>query len=122
MILADINSFCTEAAPLLQFVGYLVLIFKIAIPVVIIVMGMMDFGKAVISEKDEDIKKQAIKLGRRALAGIVIFFIPVFVKWLFYTSGLVSGTSGKESVCVECVLDVSNKGCSKAVADKAKEA
>ncbi len=115
-MILDINSFCNEAAPLLQFVGYLVLIFKIAIPVVIIVMGMMDFGKAVISEKDEDIKKQAIKLGRRALAGVVIFFIPVFIKWLFYTSGLVSGASGKNSVCVECVLDVSNSTCSKAVA------
>ena len=115
-MILDINSFCKEAAPLLQFVGYLVLIFKIAIPVVIIVMGMMDFGKAVISEKDEDIKKQAIKLGRRALAGVVIFFIPTFVQWLFYTAGLVSGASGKNSVCVKCVLDVSSQKCTEAVA------
>ena len=118
-MILDIGTFCTHAAPLLQFVGYLVLIFKIAIPVIIIVMGMMDFGKAVISEKDEDIKKQAIKLGRRALAGIVIFFIPTFIKWLFSASaGLVKDAENSAgAVCVNCVTDVTSESCAGAVAE-----
>ena len=104
-----LQGFCQNATDILKFVGYMILIFKIAIPIVIIVFGMMDFGKAVVSEKDEDIKKQAIKLGRRALAGLVIFFIPTLIKWLFGT--ITGATNADLNLCSECILDVTGDTC-----------
>ena len=108
----EMSKFCTETAGLLQYIGYALLVFKIAIPFIIIVFGMMDFGKAVVSEKDDDIKKQAVKLGRRAVAGIIIFFIPSIVAWIFGT--IADYTSGKESftTCETCLLHPASCGTS----------
>ncbi len=112
MLLADITTFCNKSSNLLQFVGYAILIFKVAIPVIIIVLGMMDFGKAVVSEKDEDIKKQAVKLGRRALAGVIIFFIPTVVNWVF--DGI-SSAGDSFNTCTECLFHPTQNTCTAAV-------
>ena len=104
MFAIDIANFCSQTKELLGFVGYLLLIFKIIIPLIIIVYGMIDFGKAVVAEKDDDIKKSAKSLGRRAIAGIIIFFIPTIVIWVF---GQISDY-GKEKkgfeTCEKCLL------------------
>ncbi len=100
----EIDTFCTDTAGILQYIGYALLIFKIAIPFIIIVFGMMDFGKAVVSEKDDDIKKQAIKLGRRAVAGIIIFFIPSIVTWIFGTIADYNTGKGSFATCETCLL------------------
>ena len=118
-----ISNFCSETSDMLRLVGWIITIFKIAIPLVIIVLGMIDFGKAVVSDKDDDIKKNAKTLGRRALAGLVIFFVPSIVVWLFgaivtgsdtegdtgYSS--YTGKEGKFYVCQECILHPSSDDC-----------
>ena len=105
MLLANISNFCSDTAKLLQFLGYAILIFKVSIPIIIVVLGMMDFGKAVVAEKDDEIKKQAVKLGRRALAGVIIFFIPTIVDWVF------TGITGADNTfdnCKGCLLNPTN--------------
>jgi len=106
MLLANesITTFCSKTAGLLQYVGYALTIFKIAIPLIIIIFGMMDFGKAVVSEKDEDVKKQAVKLLRRAIAGVIIFFIPTLVIWIFETINDYSNNEGNFTNCKNCLL------------------
>lgn len=81
----DIGDFCANAKEILTFAGWILTIFKIAIPLLIIAFGMFDFGKAVIASKDDEIQKSAKSLGMRALSGVVIFFIPSIVLWLFGT-------------------------------------
>lgn len=102
--------FCREAAGILQVIGWIVTIFKIAIPLIIIVLGMFDFGKAVVSGKDEDIKEQAKKIGLRIFAGIIIFFVPTIVMAIFnlaigeekYAEGDKGDVNFK--VCEACIL------------------
>ena len=118
MLLKGIGDFCNSASGLLQYLGYAIFIFKIAIPLVIIVFGMMDFGKAVVAEKDDEIKKNAIKLGRRAIAGVIIFFIPSIVIWLFKT--VPSYDSKDFGVCEACLLHPNADTCDTA-ATQAKE-
>ena len=77
------EAFCATASPVLQFIGWILLFFRISIPLVIIGFGMFDFGKAVVASKDEEIKTAFKQLVRRAVAGIIIFFIPVLVMWVF---------------------------------------
>ena len=88
--------------------------FKVAIPVIIIALGMFDFGKAVVASKDDEIKTQTKRLIYRAIAGVVIFFIPSIVLWLF---GAISDSyntaedkSGFEA-CRACVLEPWSSSC-----------
>ena len=53
---ATVSDFCTSTKDLLRIVGIVLYIFKIAIPIVIIALGMFDFGKAVVAEKEDDVK------------------------------------------------------------------
>lgn len=78
-----ILDFCNTSAGIWRLVGLALMIFKICIPILIIVLGMVDLGKAVVGSKDDDIKKAAGALARRAIAGIVIFFIPTIIIAIF---------------------------------------
>ena len=56
--MGSLSSLCTEAKDILAFAGWILTFFKIAIPLLIIGLGMFDFGKAVVSSKDDEIKKE----------------------------------------------------------------
>ena len=79
----EIGEVCTKMGGMLQIVGYVITFFKIAIPLLIIALGMFDFGKAVVAEKEDEIKKQTKRLIYRVIGGIEIFLIPNLVLWLF---------------------------------------
>ena len=86
LTLADASAqttFCTDSANIWQVVGYVLLIFKIVIPVLVIILGMIDLGKAVVSGKDDEVKKNIKSLMWRAIAAVVIFFVPTFVNLVF---------------------------------------
>ena len=100
------SSICKEASDVLAFAGWILTFFKIAIPLLIIGLGMFDFGKAVVTSKDDEIKKSAKTLMYRAIAGVVIFFVPTLVLWLF---GTVRGFSSAQDkvdfeTCEKCIL------------------
>ncbi|MDD2207959.1 MAG: hypothetical protein PHG03_01250 [Bacilli bacterium] len=115
----DVGEFCTKASEILQFAGWVLTFFKVAIPVLIIALGMFDFGKAVVASEDDEIKKQTTRLVYRAIAGIVIFFIPTIVLWLFSVVG--NYETAKEaaefSVCQDCILTPWSSNCKSAVAN-----
>lgn len=115
----DVSGFCGKASELLQFAGWVLTFFKVAIPVVIIALGMFDFGKAVVASKDDEIKKQTTRLIYRAIAGVVIFFIPSIVLWLFGAVGDYSDADEKAGfdTCRSCVLTPWGNTCSAAVAN-----
>lgn len=96
-------TFCSDTANLWQFVGYILLVFKIVIPIILIIFGMIDLGKAVTSSKDDEIKKATQALAKRAIAAVVIFFIPTIVGAIF---GIVDGfqeVKGQYDICSKCI-------------------
>lgn len=104
----NVEGFCSEAAGILQIFGWVLTIFKIAIPLLVIIYGIFDFGKAVTAGKDEEIKKSVKSLMWRAIAGIVIFFVPTIVMWIFGAiseyNKVASGTRDNFKYCETCVL------------------
>ena len=108
VMLGAVSEFCTKMAGPLKFVGIVLWIFKIAIPVIIVVMGMIDLGKAVTASKDDEIKKAMKQLMVRLISGVLIFFIPTIVGFAF---GLADGfdQEGDYSVCRDCIT--SSSGC-----------
>ena len=108
----DISAICTEMEEVIQFIGYILLVIKIAIPLIIIFYGILDFGKAVIAEKDDEIKKYAKRLIFRVIAGIAIFLIPNVVLWIFTLNKDYSTQKDKVSFeqCETCFLEPYNCG------------
>ena len=102
-------DFCYKTASTWQFVGQLLFILKIMIPIVIIVLGSIDVGKAVISSDDKAVSKAAKTLLRRFIAGICIFFIPVIIKVLFSMISLISDDIRNDYMnCINCLTNPYN--------------
>ena len=80
---------------LVNIVSTIVTLIKIGVPIILIVLGMIDMGKAVASQKEDEIKKgQKILLSRCIAAGIT-FFVVAIVQLLF--SIINGGTEGNST-------------------------
>ena len=55
---------------------------KVAVPLLLILFGMIDLGKAVISQKEDDIKKQQNVFVKRLIAAALVFFVFAIVQLL----------------------------------------
>ena len=84
--------------------GVALVALKIIIPILLIILGTIDFAQAVISSDDKQISKSLMKLAQRVIAGIVIFLVPTLIEYIF---DLVDSTAtNKYKACYECLLDV----------------
>ena len=102
-------DFCYKTASIWQFVGQLLFILKILIPIAIIILGSIDLGKAVVSSDDKAIKAATSKLLKRLVAGICIFFIPVIIKVVFSMIGTISDEVKNDYLnCINCITDPYN--------------
>ena len=71
---------CNGLLPVVQFIRKGVFpIIQIGIPILLIIMGSIDLGKAVLSSDDKEIKGATGKLIKRVIYAVVIFFIPFIV-------------------------------------------
>lgn len=100
-----VNSFCKDTLSVWKLVGNILTVFKIVIPALVIIFGAIDFGKAVIASKDDEIKKAAKSLLMRVIAGIVVFFIPTIVAACFKLADGFSETD--YNTCGTCISNPS---------------
>ena len=68
---------------LINIVHTIVTLIKIAVPIILIILGMLDMAKAVASQKDEEIKKGQKTLLSRCIAAGIVFFVVAIVQLLF---------------------------------------
>ena len=54
---------------------------RILVPLVLIVLCMMDLGKAVMAFKEDEMKKVKSTVIKRLIIGVVIFFVPTIVNF-----------------------------------------
>ncbi len=80
---------------------------KIAIPLILIIMGMLDLGKAVISQKEDEIKKQQGIFIKRLISAALVFFVFAIVQLLV---NVISNDTDASTNCANCILN--NKDCS----------
>ena len=80
-------------------------IIQIAIPVILVVMGSFDLMRGITAGKEEDIKKGQTMFIKRLIAGVLVFFVFVIVK--FVIGFVADSTSARILDCAECF--VSNK-------------
>ncbi len=104
----DDVGYCTKLKAPLEFIGNIVLIFKIIIPIIIIIYGSVDFFRAITGAKDDEIKKAARSLLFRVLAGVVVFLLPTIVSFIFTLVSDFANIKGSFKYCQKCVFDVRN--------------
>jgi hypothetical protein len=79
------DSYCSKPNFLKPFklLGRIFSVVKIILPIIILAFGVVDFFKAVIASKDDEIKKATKSLIMRLIAGVCIFFLPAIIHFVF---------------------------------------
>lgn len=103
-------NFCEASAEIWQLVGYVLFIFKIVIPIILIILGMIDLGKAVVSSDEKAINKAATTLGKRAIAAVLIFFVPTIIGLIFRMVGSFGDVKDQYDVCAACITNPTGSG------------
>ena len=85
-----------------KFIGNLLKVAFIVVPILLIVLGSIDFMKAVVAGKEDDIKKAQSVFVKRIIAAVIVFLIPLIVNIIM---GILPGADG--SNCLTCVLNPS---------------
>lgn len=80
MFFIDNYAYCTDLIPIIRLLHALLNIIQFAIPIVLILLGTIDLGKAVIASKDDEMKKAQSTLIKRIVYAVVIFLLVLIVK------------------------------------------
>ena len=110
------SDYTTGIGSAFRILGHVIVVIKWVAPFIIIVMGMIEFGKATLESDEKAMSKAASSLLRRFIAGLSIFFAPTIILALLNLTGLTNDMEGmnsttKYSNCTKCLLDA-NKYCS----------
>lgn len=55
---------------------------RIAVPILVIILGTTDFAKAVLSDDQQELKKATGRFAKRCIIAVAIFFIPSIIMYL----------------------------------------
>ena len=76
-------DYCTELGAVIGVLKAVVGLFQFGIPILLIIFGMIDLGKAVIASKEDEMKKAQSMLLKRCLYAVAVFFVVTIVTLLF---------------------------------------
>ena len=100
-MLDTINSaeeLCGELSPALRIVGIVYKGIQIVVPIILIIVGMIDFAKEVTEKSEDKIKEAQKKLIAKAIAAVLVFLVTVIV------GVLMSIVGNKEyEKCMDCI-------------------
>lgn len=87
-----------------------IIIIKIVVPILLIIFGMIDLGKAVVASKEDEIKKGQQTFIKRTITALIVFFVIQIVQLLI---GFVSNKDTDVVNCFNCFVNgkVSDSGC-----------
>lgn len=114
----NLDDFCQgNVLRVFTTLGWIFFILKILIPLVLIIFGVIDISKAVLSSKDDEIKKSTKTLIMRVVAGIIIFLVPSFLNFIVgligsKADGVYNENNGTFADCTSCMLSPGQDYCS----------
>ena len=85
---------------------------RIVVPVLLIFFGMLDLGKAVMAQKEDEIKKGQQTFVKRLVAAVIVFLVFFMVQLVI---GLVAPKGDENNNifnCIDCFINgISNENC-----------
>jgi len=108
------DSLCAEGGvrQAAKILGYVITLCKWIVPLLITVLGMVDFGKAAIANDEKALSKAGQTLAMRIIAGLIIFFIPTIVMAILNLLAITNGIENEQhdnfGACTKCLFDPMN--------------
>ncbi len=86
---------------------------QVIVPILLIIWGMLDLGKAVMAQKEDEIKKGQQTFIKRLVAAILVFFVVAITRLIIGLFAPSSGGSGNGSLlgCMNSILNCSDENC-----------
>ena len=107
-------DFCASTAKVWKIVGSIFTVFKILIPIILIITGSIDFGKALLSS-DDNLFKAVKKVITRLIIAVVIFLLPSLVTMVIglFVGFSEDGVKEDYEYCKSCINSPSKCDTSK---------
>lgn len=86
-------------------VSTIINIMKVVIPIMVVVFGLLDLGKAVMQQKEDDIKKSQGLLVKRLIIAVLVFFVVSLVQFLVSLVGGTDPDNNKFWDCFDCFVN-----------------
>lgn len=98
----DLSEICSDekVQNTLKFLGRLLIVAKIIVPLLLIIFGTIDFGKAIAASKEDSLGKAGKMLIVRIIIGIVIFLVPTIVNFVFELVGHGNTSYNECRICI----------------------
>lgn len=74
LIAAEASDGCKGIGPIVSVIKNLFAIIQIVVPIALLIMGVLDLAKAVMSSDEKEIKGATSKFIKRAVAAVAVFF------------------------------------------------
>ena len=88
-------------------VSVIVKLIQFGVPLLLIIFGMLDLGKAVIASKEDEIKKGQQMFIKRLIAAVIVFFVVAVVKLVVNIAAAQNSNEvGEENSISECIQHV----------------
>lgn len=94
-LFADAATWCGDQGlgQVITLLKNLIRLLQIAIPIGLIIFGMLDLGKAVIAGKEDEMKKATSTLIKRIIYAVAVFLVITIVSFVM---GLVGSSTWKD--------------------------
>ncbi len=104
---------CESLSPVINLVrGGIWPVIQFVIPLIIIILGAVDLGKAVAGGDEKKTKEAQSTFVKRIIYGVAIFFVPLIVGLIFsMLKDQSKGTADNFVSCWDCYPDYSGAGC-----------
>ncbi len=100
-ILKKNTNSCGFSDTLLAWIKNIIRVIKYIIPVIVIVFGIVDFIKAIASDKDDEMKKAQGRFIKRLIAAALVFIVPFIIEFVLDKAGFIND---------ECAVDLGKIG------------
>ena len=94
---------------LFNLVATIIKLIKIAVPVLLIIFGMIDFAKSVVAKNEDDVKKFRKQFISRVVSAIVVFVIVFVVQFAVNLISSVEDTTNEDGQTISDIWSCSKK-------------
>ena len=85
-----------------QIITTIIFAIQVVVPILLIIFGMLDMGKAVVAKKEEDVKKYQSSFIKRLICAVILFLIIAIVQFVLGIVG--AGTNSTVGACINALI------------------
>lgn len=90
---------------LTQIIHYVYLGIQVVIPILLILFGMIELGKAITAQKEDEIKKAQSSFLKKLVLAVIVFLVFTIVQFVFNFAAGDLGEEGQQNVW-SCINDL----------------